>query len=400
MDATNQLRTGVSTVFSIVLWLTAAGIGGLATSHSAYGQASVRTQNFIISAPNSQLAEAVGKAAEQYRSELAEYWLGYELSPWQAPCPIKVVAGPRLAAQGVTHYDIQPVRNFRMEVVGTPERILDSVLPHEVTHTILATHFGRPLPRWADEGVCTIVEHDAEKSKHEAHLRNFLRTERGIAMNKLFLLREYPDDIHPMYAQGYSVCRFLIEQQGPRTFIQFLEKYIERPSWTDAVREHYGYDSLAELQQYWLKWVSDGSGPVEQYAKNQTRNTSPNVLLASAGGAAAGTNAQDFTTNPGSASPASRPAPQIPSAPQRTRVVDGPATLASAESDSWYLRRRDQVAAGAPSATPPTPPTPPAATAQTPAATAAPHVVAQPQPEQRMAPAPVWPVPARASMWR
>ncbi len=33
-----------------------------------------------------------------------------------------------------------------MEVIGTPERILDSVLPHEVTHTILATYFGRPLP--------------------------------------------------------------------------------------------------------------------------------------------------------------------------------------------------------------------------------------------------------------
>lgn len=378
MDATNQLRTGVSSFFSTMMRVTAVGIGVLGvwgSYSSAFGQASVRTQNFLISAPNAQLAQAVGQAAEQYRSELAEYWLGYELSPWQAPCPIKVVAGPQLAAQGVTHYDIQPVRNFRMEVVGTPERILDSVLPHEVTHTILATHFGRPLPRWADEGVCTIVEHDAEKSKHEAHLRNFLRTERGIAMNKLFLLREYPDDIHPMYAQGYSVCRFLIEQQGPRTFIQFLEKYIQRPSWTDAVREHYGYDSLAELQQYWLKWVSDGSGSVEQFVKHQPRDTTPNVRLASAAQA--------------SDAPATRPAPRIPSSPQRTRAADGPATLAAAESDSWYLRRRDQVAGNGPAA---------AATAAP--ATAQPHVVAQPQPEQRMAPAPVWPVPARATMWR
>ncbi|QEG39820.1 hypothetical protein [Roseimaritima ulvae] len=383
MDATNQLRTGVSTVLSTLIWLAAVGVGLLGASPAAYGQASVRTQNFIISAPNPQLAQAVGKAAEKYRSELADYWLGYELSPWQSPCPIRVVSGPQLAAQGVTHYDIQPVRNFRMEVVGTPERILDSVLPHEVTHTILATHFGRPLPRWADEGVCTIVEHEAEKSKHEAHLRNFLRTERGIAMNKLFLLREYPDDIHPMYAQGYSVCRFLIEQQGPRTFIQFLEKYIERPSWTDTVREHYGYDSLAELQHYWLKWVSDGSGAVEQYVKHRPSDSPSNIRLAAAGGAAPGV--------------APRPTPQIPAASQPTRSVDGPATLAASSDDSWYLRRRDQAAGQNPAATAAVQP----AAAQSAAPPTTPrHVVAQPQGEQRMAPSPVWPVPARATKWR
>ena len=49
-----------------------------------------------------------------------------------------------------------------MRVIGTPERILDSVLPHEVTHTVMATHFGQPLPRWADVGICTTVEHAAE----------------------------------------------------------------------------------------------------------------------------------------------------------------------------------------------------------------------------------------------
>jgi hypothetical protein len=88
-------------------------------------------------------------------------------------------------------------------------------------------------------------------------------------MNQLFLLKEYPNDVLPMYAQGYSVCRFLISQQGPRTFISFLEDYMRHPSWTDNIRKHYGYNSLAELQQYWLAWVSDGSGSVAKFAKNQ-----------------------------------------------------------------------------------------------------------------------------------
>ena len=231
--------------------------------------ASQRTQNFIIQAPTPQLAQAVAEAAERYRRDLAMYWLGRALPPWPQPCPIRVVAGPRMAAQGVTTYNPAPVRDFQMEVIGTPERILDSVLPHEITHTVLATYFGRPLPRWADEGICTTVEHAAERSKHEAKLQEFLRSHRGIAMNQLFLLTEYPRDVLPMYAQGYSVCRFLISQQGPRTFINFLEDYMRHPSWTDNIKKHYRYDSLAELQQYWLAWVSGGSGAVAKFAKNQ-----------------------------------------------------------------------------------------------------------------------------------
>ena len=237
----------------------------LATLGQSADAASYRTRNFMVDAPSPDLARAVGDAAEGYRDSLAQHWLGSALPPWPSPCPIRVVSGPNLAAQGVTEYNRSPVRDFRMEVVGTPKRILDSVLPHEVTHTILATHFGRPLPRWADEGICTTVEHEEEKAKHEIKLREFLASRRGIAMNRLFLLTEYPNDVLPMYAQGYSVCRFLIEQQGPKAFIAFLTDYMNRPSWTQNIRKHYGYDSLAQLQQQWLTWVSVGSGPVDAY---------------------------------------------------------------------------------------------------------------------------------------
>jgi hypothetical protein len=255
---------------------------GLVTLPTTTQAANFRTQNFLVQAPTPQLAQAVGEAAETYRRELAVYWLGGPIPTWPTPCPVRVIAGPNLAAQGVTTYNRAPVRDFQMEVVGTPERILDSVLPHEVTHTILATHFGRPLPRWADEGICTTVEHEAERNKHEIKLREFLSSQRGIAMNRLFLLTEYPNDVLPLYAQGYSVCRFLIEQKGPRPFIAFLSDFMSHPSWTDNVRRHYGYESLAELQQYWLSWVGQGSGPVAQFAKNGSKTSAPQGLVAAA----------------------------------------------------------------------------------------------------------------------
>jgi hypothetical protein len=253
----------------IVLAITVATTVMVSAINAASATAAdFRTQNFLVMAPDAALARAVGDAAEAFRRDLAIYWLGGELPPWPTPCPIRVISGQNLAAQGVTTYNRAPVRDFQMEVVGSPQRILDSVLPHEVTHTILATYFGRPLPRWADEGICTTVEHASERQKHEAKLLEFLRSRRGIAMNKLFLLTEYPQDVLPMYAQGYSVCQFLIAQNGPRQFVTFLGDYMQNPSWTHSIRNHYGYESLAELQQAWLAWVSNGSGPVDLYVKN------------------------------------------------------------------------------------------------------------------------------------
>lgn len=294
--------------------------------------ANFRTQNFIIQAPDAQLAKAVGEAAEKYRRDLATYWLGQPLPPWPTPCPVRVVAG-NIAAQGVTTYQRSPVRDFQMEVIGTPQRILDSVLPHEVTHTVLATHFGRPLPRWADEGICTTVEHESERNKHEAKLREFLATRRGIAMNKMFLLTEYPNDVLPMYAQGYSVCRFLIEQQDAPKFIAFLTDYMRYPSWTENVKKHYGYESLAELQQYWLAWVSEGSGPVDAYVKTDPTRPAPTAIAASNLTVPSATVAPPAPDGPAMAliAPTSNPSPA--------------AALASTANSSggWYQRKRAEA---------------------------------------------------------
>ena len=335
MEAFESRGIQARTYLRVVIAVTVVALANCNAGNS--NAADYRTRNFIIQAPTSELAKAVGDAAEHYRNELSSYWLGSSLRPWPVPCPVRVVAGPNLAAQGVTTYNRAPVRDFQMEVVGTPERILDSVLPHEITHTILATHFGRPLPRWADEGICTTVEHESEKQKHEAKLREFLRTRRGIAMNRLFLLTEYPNDVLPMYAQGYSVCRFLIEQDSPKKFIEFLHDYMQHPSWTQNIRKHYRYESLAELQQSWLSWVADGSGPVAQFAK-----ADPAVKPAVATIATAEDQNQRLLNRDGKlrTSVGSRDR-------SRTRDlanVSAATSLASATDKGWYLRRKLEAA--------------------------------------------------------
>lgn len=252
--------------------------------------ASHRTENFIVTAQSKPLAVEIAEAAERYRAELAVAWLGKELPRWSQPCPIQVKVGPRLGAGGATSFSFatQAPRHFArptgdglfqsrppgrpfgwdMSVQGSRERVLDSVLPHEVTHTIFATYFGRPLPRWADEGACTTVEHTSEKMKQHRMLYEFLTTERGIPFNRMFAMTEYPADILPLYSQGFSLSRFLINQGGRRKFIRYIEEGLNTNAWTAATQQYYGFSSLSDLQVTWLDWVRSGSpdtsGPPRQ----------------------------------------------------------------------------------------------------------------------------------------
>jgi len=227
--------------------------------------ASYRTQNYLVTAPSKQVAQQVGDAAERYRRDLAIEWLGREMPPWAQPCPITVQVGERLGAGGATSFvfDRGEVFGWQMTIQGSLERVLDSVLPHEVTHMVFASHFRRPLPRWADEGACTTVEHPAERTKQQQMLITFLKTGKGIPFSSMFAMKEYPADVLPLYAQGHSLATYLIQQGGKAKFLQFVQDGLQKEDWTNVTHRHYGFSNLRILQDSWLDWVAKGSPPLE-----------------------------------------------------------------------------------------------------------------------------------------
>ena len=99
-------------------------------------------------------------------------------------------------------------------------------------------------------------------------------------------MADYPPDVMPSYAQGYSVTNYLIQQGGKQKFVQFLhdffdsadnnllqkslhtdnpqlnqkylQDYFNSGNWNQAIQKNYGYKDTNDLQNKWNDWVRKG----------------------------------------------------------------------------------------------------------------------------------------------
>lgn len=302
--------------------LIAAALLSLGASH--------RTRNFIVSASSPQLAQEIGEHAESFRRDLSLEWLGRELPPWSDPCPIHAQVSPRFGAGGETSFVFIHGRptSWTMKIYGPHDRVLDSVLPHEITHTIFATHFGQPLPRWADEGACTTVEHISEKAKQHHLLIRYLTTGKGIPFNRMFAMMQYPPEMLPLYAQGFSLAKFLIAQGGRRKYVDYVGEGLQTGDWNAATRKHYGFQDLSDLQLTWNDWVQRGSQPLAAQVAAAQSSATP------ASFASATMKAKGQTLTP------IQPVSQTRGGDIGTVLQN--AFASKSTGGSWYARQRDQ----------------------------------------------------------
>ncbi len=221
------------------------------------GAASYRTPNFAVEAATPAIAKQVGEYAEHYRREKAMLWLGREMPQWPEPCPLRVTVTPG-GSGGATSFafDRGQVLGQNMHIEGTLERLLASVLPHEVTHTVFAFHFRQPVPRWSDEGGSVFSEDEIERHRHDQLVRNILNNRRAMPLRRLFGLREYPPDVMVLYAQGFSVTDFLVGKSSRPAFLNFVADGMSK-GWDQAAKTHYSFQNVEELEQAWLQHLRD-----------------------------------------------------------------------------------------------------------------------------------------------
>jgi hypothetical protein len=232
------------------------------------------TTNFEVHAASDKLAREFGEQAEYYRKLKADEWLGHEMPPWSKRCTLRVDIGPE-GPSGATTFDFgqNPV-DQKMHIRGPRERLLNSVLPHEVTHTVFAYYFRQPVPRWADEGGSVLSEDDIERSRHDQMCRQILNQGRAMRLGYLFTLMDYPNDVMTLYAEGFSVSRFLVEQSDRATFLRFVAQGM-KGDWNGAAQKYYGA-SVNQLEANWISALKKSPATGAVVASNVKPSTSTN----------------------------------------------------------------------------------------------------------------------------
>lgn len=243
-------RPGVP--FTAAVMLLSAVWTGLPVSGAEF-----RTANFVVTARDAATARHIGDRAEELRTDLSTEWLGSVLSDWPEPCRVFVDTGSE-RLQGDTTYLLARgrVTRWRMDLHGPLHRILETLLPHEIVHTVLASHFKAAIPRWADEGAALMAEDPSERR------RLWLLEERRLTgddlppLSTVLEAAEYPtqrDTLRTFYVRGACLAEFLLHAGKPR-FLEFVGQGMQ-DGWDIAVRDHYGFEDVDELESAWMTWL-------------------------------------------------------------------------------------------------------------------------------------------------
>ncbi len=212
------------------------------------------------------LAEEVLRTAERARAAQMRKWFGEVGDNWQPKCRICLYPDGEAYGEatgapvnpGGGHTDIRAeegrVLSRSIHVHGSRAFLLKGVVPHEVTHAVLAGRLGGGrVPRWADEGMAILAEAQAHVDMHLRFLPRW-RTDNALySVRALIEMRDYPEP-HAMgvfYAQSVSVVDFLTRHKGGERFVAFVRDG-ERDGYAASLRKHYGW-SFAELDRHWRR---------------------------------------------------------------------------------------------------------------------------------------------------
>jgi hypothetical protein len=233
----------------------------------------VESANFRVFHSDRGLAERVARAAEIAREMQVRRWTGASPNTnWSPRCEIHVYAsadvfsretGQTPESPGFSTMSLSEGRVVarRINLRADEPKMVHAILPHEVTHVVLADLFpNQKIPRWADEGMAVLAEPLSAQSLRAADLEEPLGSGRVFRLSELTTM-DYPETkyLGLFFSQSVSLTRFLVESGKPEQFITFLRE-AQRVGYEPALQSVYRIVDFSELERRWLAHLRDASG--------------------------------------------------------------------------------------------------------------------------------------------
>lgn len=245
------------------------------------GYAVAETANFqIFHNQKRDLVERIAKMAETSRANVSRKWFGADGEDWKSKCKLYLHSNRSSymaetsvwGAWGHALPGLMPdgqLIGHRIHVNCISPRLVADVVPHEVSHVVLAGHFGtHRVPRWADEGMAVLAE-SPEGVKEYLDLLPKLRREEELFDVETLIGTEKISHIRSpeYYAQGASLVEFLTAERGPRTFVRFLRDALAG-NYPSALKRHYSIRDFKELNRRWLEYAFGEERPPQGLVRN------------------------------------------------------------------------------------------------------------------------------------
>jgi Peptidase MA superfamily len=237
--------------------------------------------------PGLAAAKRLPAACEALRTQLQETWFGSPSDDWSPRCDIVVhpsvneyvrELGPASRqSSGCASVDIQKgkVTKRRVDLRADADDWMNTALPHELTHVILAEKFTtKQIPRWADEGMAILTEPAARQSERRRSMQSALARSGRMTAGELMSVRDYPaaERRDAFYGESASLVAYLIERDSPARFLEFLQTS-EKQGFDQALSDVYRIRSSADLDSQWRPRLLDRGASAELLASRVARIT-------------------------------------------------------------------------------------------------------------------------------
>ncbi len=227
----------------------------------------LETSNFRVHFTDENMGGQAADLAEATRIELYRTWFGkLPESNWSPKCDIFIHdstdeytrvtrQGPGSPGHSQTGIDRGRINSRRIDLRRDGPDLIRAVLPHEITHVVLADRFSaKPMPRWADEGVAVLTEPVEKKNAHLRNLGDISRQGRLFTARQLMTMGDYPpgNQWPAFYAESVSLVEFLVSRGGTGKFIEFMERS-QQTGYEAELKRVYGLAGFDELDRAWSR---------------------------------------------------------------------------------------------------------------------------------------------------
>ena len=239
----------------------------------AQGAGLAYNADFVVLAPDQQLAEDVLAKADVFRKQVSTEWLGAELPPSVGRTVIHVEISDR-DDSGLTWAIDSPDRKLhKLWLTTSRERVLGSTLKHEVSHVVMATRFPHRLPAWADEGIAGFADDQIRIDARRRIIRWYADTGNWPDLKEILDAPVILSSEKASYAVAASITEYLVSCAATKRSSFALRLVGKKEGWNAALAQQYGLRSVDDLQRQWQAWLTASHQEASARASHAPRSS-------------------------------------------------------------------------------------------------------------------------------